>query len=296
MENYTPYLKLNVLLAMFYLSSYRNVLRGELTLQLRFLIMPSSKTTDALETPESREAAEQSDKFDILASEVLGIDHPLPMAMMSAVHQYLMAKHEAIPTFRNFEEYIKYRVIHIGSRADFNLSTLTLLVCILMNIPIGFEDLGKIHHITQPLDEYFALCNDYFSYWKEKEDTRGGEYPSAVTFLMKTQDISEDVALEIIKEKMIALEETHYSALRNSMAENTLSLEQQRFIHYLQLAQGGAHAFNCTAYRYNLDAAKRVNTKLETKRYVIWMRSSVHGKDFVFICVKNHCPKVQMPN
>ncbi|KAJ5281176.1 isoprenoid synthase domain-containing protein [Penicillium angulare] len=237
------------------------------------LIFNKLKETDALETPESREAEAKSDQFDILAMEILGIEHPLTISMLSSVHEYLMTKHEAVPSFLNFEEYLKYRVTHVGSKADFDLSILSLMICILMDIPIGSEELENIHHIIQPLDEYFALCNDYFSYWKEKEDTRGGEYPSAIVFLMKSKGISEGIALEIVREKMISLEESHYSALRKTIAENALSLDQQRYIQYLQLAQGGAHAFSCTAYRYNPDAARRlgVDAKLETKRYVILM-------------------------
>lgn len=133
------------------------------------------------------------------------------------------------------------------------------------------EALESIRYIVTPLEESFGLCNDYYSYWKEKADIRGGDYPNAVKFLMKTDGVSEETALEIIKGKILSLEEAHYLAFRSSMEDNALSLDQIRYILYLQLAHGGWHVFHSTGYRYKTDPTRKGNIGIEIKQIMILM-------------------------
>jgi hypothetical protein len=69
-------------------------------------------------------------------------------------------------------------------------------------------------HITTPLEISMALCNDYFRYAKEKNESAGNGL-STVEFVMQEKVISQEAALEFVKAKIIAEEETHKSALKD---------------------------------------------------------------------------------
>jgi hypothetical protein len=119
-----------------------------------------------------------------------------------------------------------------------------------MDIRIDPLEMESILHITRPLEQSLGLCNDYFSYAKEKEELRQGKGRNAVTFLMQKEGMTEEEALKCLKDNIASLEETHNAAFEDSMKNDVLSPELRRYILFLRTAGGGMHVFHSTAGRY----------------------------------------------
>lgn len=112
------------------------------------------------------------------------------------------------------------------------------------------ESMSMIEEVTRPLERAMALCNDYFSWPKDKEHFQQGKGANAVAFLQQVEGISEEEALESIKRQIIALEESHNSALERLMNARTLSPDMQSYLITFRLAAGGLHFFTSTSDRY----------------------------------------------
>ena len=98
-----------------------------------------------------------------------------------------------------------------------------------MDIHLNKDEVKAIQHITDPIEECMGLSNDYFSYKKEKEDLTEGNGLNAVWFLMQKDDVSEEEALEQVKNKILSLENVHSAAIAEIMEKNALSAEMQLF-------------------------------------------------------------------
>lgn len=119
-----------------------------------------------------------------------------------------------------------------------------------MDIHLSQDEIKAIQHITDPIEECMGLCNDYFSYKKEREDLRRGNGFNAVWFLMQREGASEAEALERVRSKILSLEEIHNTGLEESVKDNALSVEMRHYITFFRLAHGGWHVFHTTTSRY----------------------------------------------
>lgn len=138
-----------------------------------------------------------------------------------------------------------------------------------MDIHADAKEMESIQHLIRPLEESFGLCNDYFSYDKERDDLMEGRGANAVAFLMQTERITEEKALERIKQNIISLETAHNAAFEASMKEGALSPELQRFILFLQSAMGGLHIYQATAGRYQTSADTKAHPDSISMRLVM---------------------------
>ncbi|KAJ6099240.1 isoprenoid synthase domain-containing protein [Penicillium canescens] len=176
-----------------------------------------------------------------VVEEMLDIDHPMMMSLMVFYQEYWMAKLNDAPSPSTFEEYIQQRLVHSGFKI------IGIIICICMDIRIDPLEMENILHITRPLEQSLGLCNDYFSYAKEKEELRQGKGRNALTFLMQKEGMTEEEALKCLKEKIASLEETHHAAFEDSMKNGVLSPELRQYILFLRMAGGGVHVFHSTA-------------------------------------------------
>lgn len=129
-----------------------------------------------------------------------------------------------------------------------------------MDIHLDQDEVEAIQHITDPIEECLGLSNDYFSYKKEKEDLTEGNGLNAVWFLMQKDDVSEEEALEQVKNKILSLENVHSAAIAELMGKNALSAEMQRYLTFFRLAHGGLHLFHTTTTRYGLVVKQKPST------------------------------------
>lgn len=119
-----------------------------------------------------------------------------------------------------------------------------------MDIHVNPDEIEATQHILSPIEKCMGLCNDYFSYKKEKEDLRQGNGLNAVWFLRQKEGLSEKEALDQVKSKIISLEEAHNVELARSINDDLLSVEMGRYITFFRLAHGGLHVFHTVASRY----------------------------------------------
>jgi hypothetical protein len=136
-----------------------------------------------------------------------------------------------------------------------------------MDICIDPLEMEKILHITKPLEQSMGLCNDYFSYAKEKEEFRQGKGWNALAFLIQKEGMTEEEALKCLKEKIVSLEETHHAAFEKSMKNDVLSPELRRYILYLRMAAGGVHVFHSAAGRYKRSTDMKADSAPVFKRH-----------------------------
>lgn len=116
-----------------------------------------------------------------------------------------------------------------------------------MDSDLDDEALESVKHITNPLLESFALGNDYFSYSKEKNEENA---VNAVKFLMQHEGMSEEIALNAIKERTIELEQAHNAAFDEWLKGEQQSPELHRYLVNLRLGAGGGHFVQATSPRY----------------------------------------------
>jgi hypothetical protein len=97
-----------------------------------------------------------------------------------------------------------------------------------------------------------ALCNNYLSYAKEKNESAGNGL-STVEFVMQEKMISEEAALESLKAR-IAEEETYQAAFEERLKDKQRLVELRRYIAAMRFAAAGWHLFHSTALRYHQES------------------------------------------
>lgn len=123
-------------------------------------------------------------------------------------------------------------------------------MCVAMGLRIDDQALQSVEHITRPLIEIHALCNDFYSYEKEKEQLQCGKGMNAAQFIMSKEGVSEKEALDFMKQKIILLEEAHNTAFEEAMEQDDLSPQLRQYLVFMRLAAGGSHFWHSTSPRY----------------------------------------------
>ncbi|KAB8214072.1 isoprenoid synthase domain-containing protein [Aspergillus novoparasiticus] len=166
------------------------------------------------------------------------------MSLLISAQEYHASRIDPGPIPSTFEEFMERRLVYSG------FHVFAKFIGLAMDFRAPDESMSMIEDVTRPLERAMALCNDYFSWPKDKEHFQQGKGANTVAFLQQVEGISEEEALESIKRQIIALEESHNSALEHLMNASTLSPDLQSYLSTFRLAAGGLHFFTSTSDRY----------------------------------------------
>ncbi|KAE8378288.1 isoprenoid synthase domain-containing protein [Aspergillus bertholletiae] len=189
-----------------------------------------------------------------LIEEALDVDHPLMMQLIVAAQEYQAARINVGTIPSTFEQFIEKRRVHSGSHVVAKFTAISM--------DVDIDPTASVEHVTRPLEEAMALCNDYFSYAKEKgKRLQEGKALNAVAFLQQVKGISEAEALDFVKRKIISLEERHNTEFEGLMKNDMPSPSLQKYLEAFRMAAGGLHLFHSTSYRAD-EFANQLQTRV----------------------------------
>ncbi|KAE8336154.1 hypothetical protein BDV24DRAFT_168496 [Aspergillus arachidicola] len=154
------------------------------------------------------------------------------MSLVISAQEYHASRINPGPIPSTFDEFMERRLVYSG------FHVFAKFIALAMDFRAQDESMSTIEDIIRPLERAMALCNDYFSWPKDKEHFQQGKGSNVVVFLQQVKGMSEEEALESIKRQVISLEEKHNSAFDHLMKANTISSEVQSYLIAFRLAAG----------------------------------------------------------
>jgi len=185
-----------------------------------------------------------------IAREMLAIHKEQAMTTMKAWAKFaeLGSGREHTTRFTTEEEYIRYRMIDIGTMFWYGMVTFG------MGISIPEHELDLAHELAETAYLNLGLTNDLYS-WQKEYDTAmamGQDHVTNVIWvLMHEHSISEDAAKELCREKIKKTIVDFRQIVRETNVRDDISVDTKRYMEGLLYSLSGNLVWSIECPRYH---------------------------------------------
>ena len=122
-----------------------------------------------------------------------------------------------------------------------------------LGLSVTTEELKSVEHIIKPLRVAVILSLDYFSYAKEKRNQGSDPRPivHALPVLMAEHGMSENMAMDFIKARILEAEKEHTVALKAFEDTHSISEHVREYIMTARFRTAGFHIWASCTPRYH---------------------------------------------
>lgn len=122
-----------------------------------------------------------------------------------------------------------------------------------LSLSVTTEELKDVEHIIKPLRVAVLLSLDYFSYAKEKRNQEWDPRPivHALPVVMAEHGMSEGVAMDFIRARILEAEEEHTVALKAFEDTHSMPERVKEYIMTARFRTVGFHVWASCAPRYH---------------------------------------------
>lgn len=128
-------------------------------------------------------------------------------------------------------------------------------MCFAMGIKLTEAEKASVAAITDPLLKATLLTNDYYSYRKEELLHRLRKNPghafNAVSVLMVERNLSEEDALDVVRQMILHAEEEHTRCYEELKKMDPPTGDLLRYIEGARLAAAGISLWHAASPRYS---------------------------------------------
>ncbi|KAH6844759.1 putative geranylgeranyl diphosphate synthase [Chaetomium sp. MPI-CAGE-AT-0009] len=171
--------------------------------------------------------------------------------------------------FKTEAEYIKYRMIDIGTMFWYGMVTFG------MAISIPEDEVDLAHELANVAYLNLGLTNDLYSYQKEYETAMamGQDYVvNIIWVLMEEHNISEDEAKEMCRDKIKQTIVDFRQIVKETNARTDVSVDTKRYIEGLLYSLSGNLVWSIDCPRYHTWSSYN-------ERQLDWMKHGIPDKD-----------------
>ncbi|KAL2817761.1 isoprenoid synthase domain-containing protein [Aspergillus cavernicola] len=202
-----------------------------------------------------------------IANEMMSLNKEHAIATLKAWAQFaeLGSGRQHETHFKTEQEYIKYRMIDIGTMFWYGMVTFG------MGISIPEEELDMCHELANTAYLNLGLTNDLYSWQKEYETATamGRDYvANIIGVLMEEHKISEDEAKERCREKVKVTVVDFRKTVEDTKARDDVSLETKRYLEGLLYSLSGNLVWSIDCPRYHSWASYN-------ERQLEWMKNGI---------------------
>lgn len=122
-----------------------------------------------------------------------------------------------------------------------------------LGLPETMEEVKGVEHIIKPLRVALLLSLDYFSYAKEKRNQEWDPRPfvHALPVVMAEHGVSEGVAMDFIRARILEAEEEHAIALKEFEDTHLMPEHVREYIMTVRFRTAGFHVWASCTPRYH---------------------------------------------
>ncbi|EED11493.1 geranylgeranyl diphosphate synthase, putative [Talaromyces stipitatus ATCC 10500] len=167
--------------------------------------------------------------------------------------------------FKTEKEYIKYRMIDIGTMFWYGMVTFG------MGISVPEEELEMCHELANTAYLNLGLTNDLYSWQKEYETAvaMGRDYvANIIGVLMEERKVSEEVAKEICREKIKVTIVDFRKIVADTKARDDVSVDTKRYLEGLLYSLSGNLVWSIDCPRYHRWSSYN-------ERQLDWMKNGI---------------------
>ncbi|KAH8672844.1 isoprenoid synthase domain-containing protein [Tricladium varicosporioides] len=163
------------------------------------------------------------------------------------------------PSIKTLDDYLVFRVTETAMNVTHTLARLG------MDLEIPAEEehwLKKLEHITT---YHIIIVNDLYSWDKEllqasnsKTTDIGGDLVSAITVVMKEENVDEMTAKKFLATKVHDLEVEYFDLVKEREKEGPMAIDARRYADCLPVMAAGNESWSRVTARYNVVNGKRM--------------------------------------